>query len=430
MITFNCPKCRKEFKSKDEYEGRQFSCSNCGQDILIPTLQELRQLAAIELAGSASVSIPATSSVSNQTIQFSCPNCNAAIEVSDKAAGSKGKCHSCKQTIRVPKLATSVDLPVVQTKPPPAPVSTQSELGHPPSQQWHVSKAGEQFGPFTFSHLKNLAESGQLARKDLLWKEGLEEWVEASSVKGLFPPIVPPPVPRVSPAESSIESATVDRGKSGVNSTPPIASHQSEWSSRHKQRIGILIASGLGVSATFLPWVHAPLIGSVAGTAGDGWITLVLFLPGLILALRDEKSNAIRGRKRLAIAIPAILAAILGAWKIFSFGQLKSAAPDDNPFAKAMSASVQIGVGLYLLVAAGIAVAVVAWQLDEKGEEKPNAAKAKEWTRLWLRVRLGILLTFLLYFLWMTVYRLLPVHFRDRPDQKEFLHPNFPSSPE
>lgn len=43
MIVFNCPKCGKEFKSKDENVGRKFSCSNCGENIRIPTLRELQQ---------------------------------------------------------------------------------------------------------------------------------------------------------------------------------------------------------------------------------------------------------------------------------------------------------------------------------------------------------------------------------------------------
>lgn len=43
MIVFNCPDCGKEFKSKDEYAGRQFNCSNCGKDIRIPSLEQLQQ---------------------------------------------------------------------------------------------------------------------------------------------------------------------------------------------------------------------------------------------------------------------------------------------------------------------------------------------------------------------------------------------------
>jgi hypothetical protein len=214
--------------------------------------------------------------------------------------------------------------------------------------EWFYSIDGEQVGPVSSSELKQLAASGEITPNDLVWREGMPEWTPARKVKGLFAN-APPPPPQNRPTTVS---------------------------GRHKQRLGILIAAGLGISATFLPWVHAPIIGSVAGTAGDGWITLVLFLPALIIALRGDSQTAIRGGKRLGLTIPAVLAAMLGIWKIVDFQQLKSDTPDDNPIAKAISASVQIGFGLYLLVAAGIAVAVVAWVLD-KGRE---SQMVERWT--------------------------------------------------
>lgn len=234
------------------------------------------------------------------------------------------------------------------------------------SQQWHVSKAGRQHGPFTSAQLKKLADSGQLAPEDLIWKEGLAEWVAASSVKGLFSeaavPRTPPPIAKASPvATYPPDDIELNRDSPRDSKVPPA----SKPSGRHKQRFAILIAAGLGISATFLPWVHAPIIGSVAGTAGDGWLTLVLFIPALVFALRGDSHIPIRGGKRLGLAIPAGLAAILGIWKIIGFKTAMSDAQDDNPFAKAMSLSIQIGFGLYLLVAAGVAVAVVAWILDD-----------------------------------------------------------------
>jgi hypothetical protein len=39
---------------------------------------------------------------------------------------------------------------------------------------------------------------------------------------------------------------------------------------------------------------------------------------------------------------------------------------EDNPFAEMFASTVQIGIGLYLLIAAGVAVAVLAWALDKK----------------------------------------------------------------
>src|SRR5207237_399004 len=53
-------------------------------------------------------------------------------------------------------------------------------------QQWHYTRAGKQFGPVPAAELKQLASSGRLSARDLVWKEGMSEWVAAYKVKGLF----------------------------------------------------------------------------------------------------------------------------------------------------------------------------------------------------------------------------------------------------
>lgn len=60
MIKFNCPKCRKEFKSKDEYAGRKFTCTECNNECLIPTPKTARQPSAIAAAEPVPVNAPPT----------------------------------------------------------------------------------------------------------------------------------------------------------------------------------------------------------------------------------------------------------------------------------------------------------------------------------------------------------------------------------
>ncbi len=134
----------------------------------------------------------------------------------------------------------------------------------------------------------------------------------------------------------------------------------------HKQRLAILIAAGLGMVATFLPWVHAPIIGAVAGTRGDGWITLVLFAPAMIAALIGSTSLPLTGAQRLAVVLPAGIAGLIGVWKIIDFNIRMAQLQDDSPFAAALSLSVDIGIGLYLLVVAGGTVPIVAWVLANR----------------------------------------------------------------
>ena len=45
----------------------------------------------------------------------------------------------------------------------------------------------QQRGSVTDSQLRALAESGIIRRTDLIWREGMPEWVEAWRLGGLFP---------------------------------------------------------------------------------------------------------------------------------------------------------------------------------------------------------------------------------------------------
>jgi hypothetical protein len=77
---------------------------------------------------------------------------------------------------------------------------------------WYYARGGAQTGPVSFDELKAAVAAGQLAREDLVWKEGTADWVPAQHVAGLFPaspadpplsatqPIPPPRLPGAAPA--------------------------------------------------------------------------------------------------------------------------------------------------------------------------------------------------------------------------------------
>lgn len=55
------------------------------------------------------------------------------------------------------------------------------------ADEWHYSAGGTPpIGPVSAGELRELAAAGKLAPTDLVWKEGLAEWVPASKLKGLF----------------------------------------------------------------------------------------------------------------------------------------------------------------------------------------------------------------------------------------------------
>jgi hypothetical protein len=53
--------------------------------------------------------------------------------------------------------------------------------------QWYYARDGAQSGPVDDAALRQLASTGGLAPADLVWKEGMAEWVPASRIKALFP---------------------------------------------------------------------------------------------------------------------------------------------------------------------------------------------------------------------------------------------------
>ena len=58
--------------------------------------------------------------------------------------------------------------------------------------QWYYSIDGEQYGPIDDKDLLRLARAGQLEPEDHVWKEGMSDWKEAATIKGLFKKPQPP----------------------------------------------------------------------------------------------------------------------------------------------------------------------------------------------------------------------------------------------
>ncbi|OQY58795.1 MAG: antifreeze protein [Desulfobacteraceae bacterium 4572_88] len=77
--------------------------------------------------------------------------------------------------------------PQAQSAPPPIP---QEEL-------FHVAMGGKAAGPYNMTALKQQAQSGQVTRDMLVWKDGMAQWMSAGDVPelaSLFSSI-PPPIP-------------------------------------------------------------------------------------------------------------------------------------------------------------------------------------------------------------------------------------------
>jgi hypothetical protein len=51
---------------------------------------------------------------------------------------------------------------------------------------WHYTVGDDQFGPVSADELKKLAAGGKISPTDQVWKEGMDDWMSASDMQGLF----------------------------------------------------------------------------------------------------------------------------------------------------------------------------------------------------------------------------------------------------
>jgi hypothetical protein len=111
------------------------------------------------------------------------------------------------------------------------------------------------------------------------------------------------------------------------------------------------------MAGTFLPWVHAPVLGALAGTQGDGWITLAIFTVALAVAIAG--ADVLAGR--VCIGCAGAAAAAVGVYDATNIWRAKvEMAAEGGQLAEALASHVSVGVGLYLVIFGGLVVALGA----------------------------------------------------------------------
>lgn len=134
----------------------------------------------------------------------------------------------------------------------------------------------------------------------------------------------------------------------------------------HKQRLGILIAALCGMVAIFLPWVNAPFIGSLPGTAGsDGWISFGFFGMAFLLPLTGDRGQALNNAKKIPAIVAGGIAGLIAVLMVMDFREKISMSLSNNPFASAFAPAPTIGVGLYVTIGAALAIAIVGLFLND-----------------------------------------------------------------
>jgi uncharacterized membrane protein YhaH (DUF805 family) len=57
--------------------------------------------------------------------------------------------------------------------------------------EWFVGRDGQSFGPFEFRILVDAAQRGELRQDDLVWRSGMNDWCQASTISALWRPVQP-----------------------------------------------------------------------------------------------------------------------------------------------------------------------------------------------------------------------------------------------
>lgn len=102
--------------------------------------------------------------------------------------------------------------------------ATQPEPPSPTVPRWHYTRAGERLGPVSLPELLSLQSTAQLLPTDLLWREGMPDWLPVSSIPELGGTAPTPPAPPAPPAPA-VPSAAVAPASPAPLAAPAVANY-------------------------------------------------------------------------------------------------------------------------------------------------------------------------------------------------------------
>jgi hypothetical protein len=124
----------------------------------------------------------------------------------------------------------------------------------------HISREGEQHGPYPEATARQMLEAGQLLPTDLAWHEGAEGWKPLSEVLGAAaqpPATPPPPPPKPGASVGAVVSKTVEENAGASEPEDPDEIHVTRKGkaigsyrrnkAKERYTVGVLLSSdGMG----------------------------------------------------------------------------------------------------------------------------------------------------------------------------------------
>lgn len=179
-IRFFCPNGHK-LNVKSYQAGKRGICPHCGAKFTIPDESTL--------PSSNKAASPDTADADDEEIlqEQAAEQAGASVEPHGEGPGGE-----------------QLDRQVV---PPAAPPQKGDPFLDAPGASWYVSPpGGGQFGPASADMMKTWIAEGRVTADSLVWREGWDDWAEASTV---LPHLVPPETAPYLPPPGSADTAAV-----------------------------------------------------------------------------------------------------------------------------------------------------------------------------------------------------------------------------
>ncbi|HUT35737.1 MAG TPA: DUF4339 domain-containing protein [Planctomycetota bacterium] len=75
--------------------------------------------------------------------------------------------------------------PAYAPPPPPVPAPPPAPVPVADTSAWYIGRSGQQLGPYSTADIQRMAAAGQVAATDMLWKEGIAQWLPIASIPEL-----------------------------------------------------------------------------------------------------------------------------------------------------------------------------------------------------------------------------------------------------
>jgi hypothetical protein len=187
---------------------------------------------------------------------------------------------------------------------------------------WFYTTKKQQMGPVSWDELRQLAASDLLKRDDLVWSEGMAEWIKAERKDGLYADAAvgaraeraePPPTPPKAPTRRADEDrdergADESRSRKRDRDDPPAEKGRGRKKGGGGPSAGLLIGLGVGALALVLLVLGCGAVGLIVWIAidnapsevGPGGVNYAIDLAG---GGQDQRAFKLRAGQRVTVIV-------------------------------------------------------------------------------------------------------------------------------